>query len=45
MYTYAPTVTVLSLHAGTQMLQFSSLTEFFQWKGRKEEVTLTTYIN
>ena len=45
MYTYVPIVAALSLPAGTQTLQFSSLTKFFQWKEHEEEVTYTTYIN
>ena len=45
MHTFVSTVTALSLPAGTQMLQFSSLTKFFQWKEYEEKVTHTTYIN
>ena len=45
MYTFVPTVTALSLPAGTLTLQFSFLTEFFQWKECEEELTHTTYIN
>ena len=43
MYTYVPTVAALSLPAGTQTLQFSSLTEFFNGKNvRKKLLTQLT---
>ena len=42
---YVPTVTVLSLTAGTETFHLGSLTEFFHWKEHEEEVTHTTCIS